>query len=58
MVDPAFLTQVEESIKPQLEDVGILTAAANKHPYYKYVPTLTYVMTFADKIQQVQLQVE
>lgn len=35
--DSPFLAQVEQSIKAQLDDVATLTAAANKHPYYKYV---------------------
>ncbi|PSR83915.1 Translin [Coniella lustricola] len=33
---PAFLPQVDTSIKLELEDIHALSAAASKHPYYKY----------------------
>lgn len=47
MVDPAFLAQIEDSIKAQLEDVATLKTAANKHPYYKYVFTLMLASALA-----------
>lgn len=43
MADSVLLPQVEASIKSELEAVAALSAAASKHPYYKYAPiSLTY----------------
>lgn len=38
--DSSLLLQVETAIKSELEDITVLSEAASKHPYYKYVLAL------------------